>query len=109
MKSINKFSLFSGLKINLDKTKLIEIEGDGRTTNVLLKKEFQQNWNKTFTSLGIEFDLDGMLNITELNLKKISDIKKLIKIWMPRNLTVIGKITIYVLIYTYFTGPPKCK
>ena len=95
MNSINEFSLFSGLKMNLDKTKLIEIGGDGRTSNVKLRNEFQQNWTKTFTSLGIEFDLDDMLNITELNRKKkISDIKKLIKIWTPRNLTVIGKITI---------------
>ena len=36
-----------------------------------------------------------MLNITELNLeKKISDKKELIKIWTPRNLAVIEKITI---------------
>ena len=58
--------------MNLDKTKTIEIGGDGRTSNVLLEKEFQQNWTETFTSPGIEFDLDTISNVTELNLRRKS-------------------------------------
>ena len=46
MNSINEFSLFSGLKMNLDKTKLIEIGGDGRTSNVLLKMNFSKTGQK---------------------------------------------------------------
>ena len=81
MNSINELSLISRLKMNLDKMKLIKIGGDGRTSNVLLKKKFEQNWTKTFTSLRFEFDQDNMSNTTDLNLNKnISDIKKQIRI-----------------------------
>ena len=72
--------------MNLDKTKTIEIGGNGRTINVLFEKEFQQNWTYlTFTSSGIEFDLDTTSNITELNLNMIiSDIENPITIWSPK-------------------------
>ena len=80
----------------------------------------KNNFNKTGLKhlhhyLGIEFDLDDMSNITDLDTnKKISDIKKLIKNINAKKLkgdreNYHFQIPIYVQIYTYFTGPLKYK
>ena len=48
-----------------------------------------------FMSLGIQFDVNNMADITNLNIRsKVGDIKDLIRIWSPKFLTPIGKITI---------------
>jgi hypothetical protein len=59
-----------------------------------LKNFRNLSWGKTsFKLLGINFDVD-LDKIVNINYnERILQIKKLIKIWSKRNLTVIGKIT----------------
>ena len=84
LSTLQEFKLISGLKINIEKTKIIKIGawGDSRTT---FCQEFFLIWTTDFTSLGITFDTDNMNRITEINSTKI---------WTPRLLTPLGKITI---------------
>ena len=52
------------------------------------------DWTNKFTVLGIDYNTNDMGEITTTNIeKKISDIKKLIKLWQARKLTgaCIGK------------------
>jgi hypothetical protein len=60
----------------------------------------------SFLKLGINFDVD-LDKIVNINYnERILPIKKLIKIWSKRNLTVIGKITVVkTLIFTCLKSP----
>ena len=94
MDILGEFYLVSGLKINVDKTKVVKF-GKGRDSSDILCPDLNLIWTNKFTSLGIEYDVSDLDNITNLNLDpKIIEIENLIKIWQIRNLTVIGKITI---------------
>ena len=94
MNILGEFYLVSGLKINVDKTKVVKFGGD-RDSSDILCPDLNLIWTKKFTSLGIEYDVSDLDNITQLNLDpKITEIDNLIKIWQIRNLTTIGKITV---------------
>ena len=91
---LKQFQGISGLKVNIDKTKIIKIGvwGDSRDIYCIDRKLI---WTNKFVSLGITFDVDNMQQITEINMEqKIIEIHKLIRLWLPRFLTPIGKITI---------------
>ena len=84
----------SGLKINVEKTKAIKfgLIGDGRMN---ICQDLNLIWTSEFTSLGINYNILELKNITELNLEPtILEMEKLNSIWKCRNLTLIGKITI---------------
>ena len=88
------FQCISGLKVNIEKTKIIKIGVWGDSSD---KFCLERNliWTNEFVSLGITFNVDNMEKITDINIeKKICEIHKLIQIWAPRFLTPIGKITI---------------
>ena len=52
-------------------------------------------WSQKFTSLGINYDIENMENITDYNIEnKIKEITKLIITWSGRNITPIGKVAI---------------
>ena len=94
MDILGEFYLVSGLKINVDKTKVVKFGGN-RDSRDILCPDLNLIWTNKFTSLGIEYDVSDLDNITKLNLDpKIKDIDNLTKIWQIRNLTIIGKITI---------------
>ena len=94
MDILGEFYLVSGLKINVDKTKVVKF-GKDRDSSDILCPDLNLIWTNRFTSLGIEYDVSDLDNITNLNLdSKIIEIENLIKIWQIRNLTIIGKITI---------------
>ena len=94
MNILGEFYLVSGLKINVDKTKVVKF-GRDRDSSDILCPDLNLIWTKKFTSLGIEYDVSDLDNITQLNLDpKITEIDNLIKIWQIRNLTTIGKITV---------------
>ena len=64
-----KSSTFSGLKMNLDKTKCICFECVRRPENIVLH-EVNIEWNpEKFTVLGVEFTTD-LKEITKINIKK---------------------------------------
>ena len=94
MSVLYNFFLISGLKINVEKTKAIKfgVIGD---SGMFLCNDLELIWTKKFTSLGIEYDIDKLQYITDLNIKpKILEMEKLISVWKSRNLTLVGKITI---------------
>ena len=94
MTLLEEFYLVSGLKINVDKTKVVKFGAD-RDSRDILCPDLNLIWTDTFTSLGIDYDVNHLDKITELNIEpKISEIDKLIGIWQSRNLTLIGKITL---------------
>ena len=94
MDILGDFYLVSGLKINVDKTKVVKF-GRDRDSRDILCPDLRLIWTNRFTSLGIEYDVSDLDNITKLNLDpKIIEIDNLTKIWQNRNLTSIGKITI---------------
>ena len=94
MSILHKFYQISGLKINVEKTKAIKfgVIGDSR---MRLCDDMDLIWTHEFTSLGIDYNILDLDQITELNLKpKNLKMEKLSSIWKCRNLTLIGKITI---------------
>ena len=94
MSILNNFFQISGLKINVEKTKAIRfgVTGDSR---MILCEDSNLIWTHEFTLLGIDYNVQNLNNITELNLEsKILEMEKLSFIWNSRHLTLIGKITI---------------
>ena len=95
LKIMDWFYRKSGLKINYSKTKVIRL-GPIRETDRRFCRENNLEWVSTFTALGIEYNTLDMANITELNiLLKIDSMKKLIQLWMGRNITPVGRITVF--------------
>ena len=93
MSILNTFFQISGLKTNVEKTKAIKfgVTGDSR---IILCEDLNLIWTHEFTSLGIDYNIQNLNHITELNLEsKILEMEKLSFIWNSRNLTLIGKIT----------------
>ena len=85
----------SGLKINIHKTKVIRI-GPIRETDRRFCRENNLDWVTKFTALGIDYDVLDLENITELNISlKINSMKRLILYWSSRNISPIGRITIF--------------
>ena len=90
MKLHDSFSLASGRVINIEKTKVITI-GAWRDSRIILRPELKLDWTPKSDSLGITFDVPDMANIYELYLKsRINEIKKVINIWTPICLTLLG-------------------
>jgi len=103
---INKFSVISGLTLNLDKTEVLHI-GNKKVTNII-----EPAWLKS------EVNLLG-IKISKRNLKspdhnfegKLDKIESCLKIWQHRNLSLIGRIQIIKslassqLVYLWSTIP----
>ena len=85
----------SGLKMNYSKTKVIRI-GPIRETDRRFCRENNLEWVISFTALGIEYDTLNINEITDQNISlKIESMKKLIQLWMGRNITPVGRITVF--------------
>ena len=85
----------SSLKINFKKTKVLRI-GNIRESDRRFCKENILDWVTTFISLGVTYNVLDMENITQLNIDlKLPQILQIIKCWSSRNLTPIGRITVY--------------
>ena len=91
---LNLFFNMSGLKINVEKTKVIWI-GAMAGSQIQICKEYKLVWEQeSFTVLGIEFNID-LNKIIRINYtKKVEEIKSSLQSWKKRNLTLFGKITI---------------
>ena len=75
--ALQEFRKISGLKMNIEKTKIIKIGawGDSRITYC---KDQNLIWTTEFTSLGIIFNTDKLNEIMEINIyNKIDEINKL--------------------------------
>ena len=87
------YAQFSGLNINIEKTKAIWI-GSKRDSKRKLLPHLNISWETEFTLLGITFSSD-LSKIINLNYdKKLEEIKQLITKWSKRILTPLGKITV---------------
>ena len=94
MDILEEFYLSSGLKINVDKTKVVKF-GRNRDSSDILCQDLKLIWTSSFTSLGISYDVTDLNSITFLNIEpKLQEIETLIRMWRNRNLTLIGKITL---------------
>ena len=68
MDILNELYMISGLKINVDKTKVIKFWKDRDSSDVLWP-DLNLIWTDKFTSLGIEYDTKDLENITFLNIE----------------------------------------
>ena len=94
LRTLNFFASFSGLKINLYKTKAVWIgckKYNGETFNHRFKLEWE---SERFDLLGIKFSLD-LSEMAKINFEpKFHQIMILLKRWSSRNFTPIGKIAV---------------
>ena len=68
MDILEEFHLISGLKINVDKTKVVKF-GKNRDSSDILCTDLNLIWTDRFTSLGINYDATDLDKITELNIE----------------------------------------
>lgn len=93
-KLLHRFRCISGLKINLEKTKVLRI-GAIKDSDIVLLPEYGVEWTGTSLSiLGTVLPNDRS-KISELNYEpKLKKIENIIAIWRQRNLTLYGKTQI---------------
>lgn len=92
--TLKLYASFSGLNINVEKTKVVWI-GSMKGSNQKLCEEHDLCWEKeTFTVLGVKFSIN-LQNMADANYEsKLMDIRKLLSSWSKRMLTPFGKITV---------------
>ena len=94
MQILKEFEQISGLKVNKEKTKVAKL-GVWRDSGTTLCNDLHLDWTQKFTSLGINYDVNNLDKITDLNIEsKIGEIQRLITLWNARNLTPYGKIIV---------------
>ena len=113
--TLDEFFLYSGLKINLDKTKAIWL-GSMVGKDLKLCEDINLDWGQgNFEILGIQLNAK-LENLWVINTRRrIDHIKRLLASWRKRNLTLIGKITVIktlalstlVHIFSALPRPPK--
>ena len=91
---LEKLSIFSGLKVNYDKTEALWI-GSKRNSNLILFREKEIRWPKDKVyALGVWFSATNQ-NIVYINYEdKLEKMKNILKNWNFRRLTLIGNITV---------------
>ena len=92
--TLDRFSSYSGLKINIDKTNVIWI-GCKKNCGTRYMRDRNFLWDPgIFKVLGIQLST-AIHNIVDLNYKdKIEKLKRIFKLWGKRQLTPLGKITV---------------
>ena len=95
LKILHWFHQKPGLKININKTKVIRI-GPIRETDHRFCRENDLEWVHVFVALGIEYNVLDLQGITELNINnKIESMNELMHVWISRNISPIGRVTIF--------------
>ena len=89
---LSTYSKISGLKINVNKSKIVRL-GDFNGT---LCSHLGLEWvDDVISYLGIQIPVNNVSNIHSLNFDvKMDEAKNLLKVWNCRNLTLLGKITV---------------
>ena len=94
MRTLTEFEWLSGLKVNKEKTKVVQF-GGARDGRIKLCADLKLIWTNEFTALGITYNVLNIKNITDLNIEfKLKEINSLISAWSSRNITPLGRITI---------------
>ena len=94
LNTLEIFGSFSGLKMNLEKTKVIWV-GRKKFCKDKLNIGINLDWTKsTFSLLGLEFSVN-LNDMVEINYNKtIAQCSNILNNWKKRLLTPIGKITV---------------
>ena len=89
------FHLISGLKVNIEKTKVVQLgeRGGNRIVNL---REGKLELPEEFMLLGIQFNINELQNITDLICSlKLPKMKKVLRQWKRRKLTLNGKFSVF--------------
>ena len=65
---LDEFQLVSGLKLNVDKTKVVKFGGE-RDSSDIICSDLNLIWTNKFTSLGISYDVTDLDNVIKLNME----------------------------------------
>ena len=92
--TLDKFQIISGLKVNYDKTEILRI-GSLKNSEAKLYTQKNLKWtNDPANLLGINVGTN-LGEVTEQNFEKlIKKMENITKIWLSRQLTLIGRIVI---------------
>ena len=92
--SVQRFGEISGLSLNTKKTTSIWL-GNSRNSPIRYMQHLDINWNpRQFKILGIWFTND-LYDCIEINYNdKMSEIRRLYKVWSKRQITPLGRIAI---------------
>ena len=88
--SLNTFEKFSGLKMNVSKTKAMWIG----TMKNSVEKPLGLEWCTTVKNLGVQFSCDQKVVSSQNFQEKLDKIQKVINIWNMRGLSLFGRVTI---------------
>ena len=93
-KMFTDFHQCSGLKLNIEKTYLAWL-GKKRKSEEQICQDIKYQWCTQFTLLGIHFKTEDVNESIDLNLDgKLKEISSLLQQYKPRNLSILGKVTI---------------
>jgi hypothetical protein len=90
LKILNKFEQYAGLKLNKLKTEAMWVGKDKNNTDTPLGIK----WVNRVHSLGIFFSYDTDYVVQKNFTDKAKDFKRILDMWIQRDLSLIGKITI---------------
>ena len=93
--TLKSFHHISGLKVNIEKTKVVQLgaAGDGRMISLENEK---LELTDEFVLLGIHFNTKELHKITDNNCRlKFPKMKKVLRQWKRRRLTLNGKISVF--------------
>ena len=89
---LSTYSKISGLKINVNKSKIVRL---GNFHGTLCSRLGLKWVDDVITYLGVQIPVDNLSHIHSLNFDaKIEEAPKLLKVGYCRNLTLLGKITV---------------
>ena len=77
------FNEVSGLSVNIEKTRIIKIGAD-RAKRLIWEGQFGLDWSTTFVALGINFDVNRIHDITDINIQQ--------KLEAMKNSTKLGHV-----------------
>ena len=63
MRTLLEFERLSGLKVNKEKTEVVQLGGKGDN-----RMDLKLIWTQTFTALGIAYDVQNINEITDQNI-----------------------------------------
>ena len=91
MTTLVEFERISGLKVNKEKNKVVQLGASG-DNRMELCTDLNLIWSQKFPALGITYDVQNMNETADQNIViKLKEINKLIMIWSGRNITPLGK------------------
>ena len=93
--TLKDFHLVSGLKVNIEKTKVVQL-GVARDGRMIGLENGKLELTNEFVLLGIHFNTNELNKITDNNCKlKFPKMRKILRQWKRRRLTLNGKISVF--------------